>query len=38
MRMIPISEAITPASLRRVNRSTPIIAPKMRVQTPKRMC
>lgn len=34
MRMMPINEAITPMSLRMVKRSTPIRAPKMRVQTP----
>lgn len=34
MRMMPMREAITPMSLRMVKRSTPIRAPKMRVQTP----
>jgi hypothetical protein len=35
MRMIPISEATTPRNLRKVNLSTPIIAPKTSVQTPR---
>lgn len=35
IRMIPISEATTPRNLRRVNLSTPIMAPKTSVQTPR---
>lgn len=34
MRIMPIKEAMTPMSFRMVKRSTPIRAPKMRVQTP----